>query len=67
MTTAPTQAAPIPQEVSAYLRDLAARGARYHLGLCATDLTMLIAGAGLIEIAFPRQAALVAEVEGANG
>lgn len=57
--------APQPTQIAACLRELAARGARYHLGLCRTDLDMLIAGAGLIDLAYSRPTALVVEVEGA--
>lgn len=63
MTSAPPQPTPTATSVAAYLRDLAARGARRHIGLCRTDLDMIIAAAGLIELAFAPRTSLVAEVE----
>lgn len=60
MTATP---APQPTQTAAYLRSLASRGARQHIGLCQTDLDQLIAGAGLIELAYPQRTALVAAVE----
>lgn len=53
---------PTPAVVAAYLRDLAARGDRHPIGLCRTDLDMLIAAAGLLELAYAPRTALVAAV-----
>lgn len=63
MTSAPASPTPTAASIAAYLRDLAARGARRHIGLCRTDLDMIIAAAGLIELAYAKRVPMVAEVD----